>query len=299
MVVGARRARGEAVLRALATQTIRDRLDVVVVDLRADRAPPLQCPPGLPHCRTVGVATCTSGAVRLAGMHAARAPLIAFIEDHCYPAPGWAAAVLAGFASGATAVGYAFAIANPARIAARIDGWAQVGGSLYPEHDGPRTYLTAGNVAYRRDVLRGREALLENEFLLQQELRKSGGTLLLAADAEVAHEHFCRWRDSLVATALAARCLAAARIRHGRWTRRRRVAAAVAVVPVAPVKRMLALARTIARRRHLRRMALPALPGVLVVFAVAALAESAGYLFPACDERRLQRYEFDVERVAP
>jgi hypothetical protein len=298
MVVGARRARSEAVLEALAAQTVRDRLDVVVVDLRADRAPPLACPPELPH-RTVGASGFTTGAARAAGVEAARTPLVAFVEDHCYPQPGWAEAVLGAFAAGATAVGYAMSIANPARIAARTDGWAQVGGMLHPDRDAAHTFLTAGNVAYRRDALRGREALLDNDFLLQRALRRAGGTLVQAAGAEVTHEHFGRWRDNLVATVLAARCLAAARIRHGRWTRRRRAAAAVAVLPVAPAKRTVALARRLARRPDLRPLALPVLPGVLVVFAVAALAEATGYLLRGPDERLLRRYEFDVERVGP
>jgi hypothetical protein len=298
MVVASRRARAEAVLRALAEQTVRERLDVVVVDLRADLRP-LTCPPELPHCRTIPVDAPTPAAARRAGVEAARTPLIAFIEDHCYPAPGWAEAVLRGFGAGAAVVGYALGIANPEGIAPRIDGFAQVGGLLYPERDGPQTFLTAGNVAYRRDALRGREDLLRNDFLLQQTIRGAGGTLLQVAGAEVAHEHFWRWRDNLVATALAGRCLAATRIRHGGWSRRRRLAAALAVLPVAPAKRTAALARALARRPDLRRMALPALPGVLVVFALAAVAESLGYVFPGCDERRLLRYEFDLMRVAP
>jgi len=299
MVVGARRACGEAVLRALAAQTARDRFEVVVADLRAGSEPPLRCPPELDaRCRTVPVAG-TTAAVRASSMDVASAPLVAFIEDHSYPAPGWAAAVLDGFVSGAAAVGYAFEIANPDGIVSRIDGWAQMGVSLYPDRDGPQTYLTAGNVAYRRDALRGHEHLFGSEFLLQQRLRQNGATLMLAAKAEVAHEHFWRWRDVLAATALATRCLAWARIRDGGWSRRHRLAAAVGVLGVAPAKRTFAFARRILGRPDLRRKALPALPGVLVVFAVAALAESVGYLFPRCDDRRLQHYEFDVERVRP
>jgi hypothetical protein len=296
MIVGRRRARGEAVLRALAAQTARDRLEVVAVDLRADRDPPLRLPPG---CRVVDGVGCTAAGARAAGLEATGGPFVAFIEDHCYPAPGWAEAVLAGFATGASAVGYAMAIANPERIAARVDGWAQVGGMLYPDRDGPHAFLTAGNVAYRRDALEGRDGLLENDFLLQQELRQAGGTLLQVTRADVAHEHFSRWRDNLAATTLAARCLAAARIRHGGWTRRRRLAAALAVLPVAPAKRVAAMARRLAGRPDLRRMALPALPGVLVVFGLAAVAEASGYLFPGADEARLMHYEFDVERVEP
>lgn len=297
MVVGAQRDRGERVLRDLTAQTVRDRLDVVVVDIRADRHPPLACPPEL-RCRTVAVDAGTPAAARLAGLEAASAPLVAYLEDHCYPAPGWAEAVLGGFATGAAAVGYGLAIANPEGVAPRIDGFSQVGALLYPEHDDRRTFLTAGNVAYRRDVLRGRESLIRNDFLLQQKIREGGGTLLQVAAAEVFHEHFSRWRDNLVATALAGRCLATARIQHGGWTRRRRAAAALAVLPIAPAKRTAGLARLLARRPDLRRMALPALPGVLAVFALAALSESAGYLFPGCAESRLLHYEFDRPRLA-
>lgn len=297
IVVGARRACGESVLRALAAQTALDRFDVVVADLRADSEPPLAVPPELEaRCTTVAVAG-TTATVRAAAMAEASAPLVAFVEDHAYPAPGWAAAVLDAFASGAAAVGYAFEIANPDRIVPRIDGWAQMGVSLYPDGDGPQTYLTAGNVAYRTEALRGHEHLLASEFLLQQRLRQGGATLMLAAGARVAHEHFWRWRDVVAATAMAARCLACDRIQDGDWTLGKRLAAAAGVLVVAPGKRTLGLVRRIAGRPDLRRGVLRVLPGALVVFGVAALAESTGYLFPRCDHERLQHYEFDVERV--
>jgi hypothetical protein len=174
-----------------------------------------------------------------------------------------------------------------------------VGGMLYPDRDRAHGFLTAGNVAYRRDALEGRRALLENDFLLQRAIAQAGGTLLQVTGAEVSHEHFSRWRDNLAATTFSARCLAAARIRHGHWTRRRRLAAAIAVLPVAPAKRLAGLAGRLARRPDLRRMAAPALPGVVVVYALAALAEATGYLFPGRDEPRLMHYEYDVERVGP
>ena len=71
------------------------------------------------------------------------------------------------------------------------------------------------------------------------------------------------------------------------------------VLPVAPAKRLAGLARRLAHRPDLRRMAAPALPGVLVVYALAAFAEASGYLFPGADEPRLMHYEYDVERVGP
>lgn len=75
-------------LEALAAQTLsRERFEVVVVRASDAEEPLVSAPPGLP-VRFLG---CPPGpaAQRNLGWRAARAPLIAFTDDDCRPAPNW------------------------------------------------------------------------------------------------------------------------------------------------------------------------------------------------------------------
>jgi len=75
-------------LEALAAQTLpRERFEVVVVRASDAEEPLVSAPPGLP----VRFLACPPGpaAQRNLGWRAARAPLIAFTDDDCRPAPDW------------------------------------------------------------------------------------------------------------------------------------------------------------------------------------------------------------------
>lgn len=87
----------QASLGALQRQTVRERMEVIVVD---DGAPeplgPLCARFGavvLVHPQNLGLA-----AARNTGWEAARAPIVAFTDDDCRPEPGWAEALLGAYA---------------------------------------------------------------------------------------------------------------------------------------------------------------------------------------------------------
>ena len=79
-------------IRALRAQTIRHRLELVIV------APSQSIPldpaliEGFAGLQVVGVrdVTSSSNRARVAGIRVARAPVVALAEDHSFPEPGWA-----------------------------------------------------------------------------------------------------------------------------------------------------------------------------------------------------------------
>jgi glycosyltransferase involved in cell wall biosynthesis len=99
---------GEAGIRrcldALSRQTIRQHLEVIVVDDgSADRTGHV----AVRHGATVIWHRVNRGlaAARNTGLHAASAPIVAFVDDDCEPEPDWAQRLLAGYGAGVTGVG--------------------------------------------------------------------------------------------------------------------------------------------------------------------------------------------------
>lgn len=299
LLAGRQRPRAERVLEALARQTLADPLEVIVLDSTPD-AGPLRAPDGLAVRTVTAPPDAGYGEIRALGVSEASAPVIAFLEDHCYPDPGWAAAVVKAFRGPWAGVGYAFRVANPEAWACRIAAVTEYGQWLEPVRSGERTQLPGNNVAYRRAALERFGArlpdLLDVDFVLHRALRAAGEHLFVAGDAVVAHEHFARLRDAAYAAHLY--CSLLAQRRSVGWSRRRRLAYGLLVPVVAPVRRVQMLLSVMSERPGLGRMMLAAAPGMLVLYVVSALGEARGYLRPRPGlDREFARAELDMPRA--
>jgi hypothetical protein len=91
--------------------------------------------------------------LRAKGVRAARAPIVATLEDCALPDPHWAARLLAAHVGRDAAVGGPVAKRTPDGAV----GWAMYfldyGRYIPPLSSGPATYLSACNVAYKRAAL--------------------------------------------------------------------------------------------------------------------------------------------------
>ena len=102
---GRRETRLAFALEALAEQTLaRERFEVIVVRNPAP-GPMAGAPPGLPVRFLEPSEAGGPGANRNLGWRAARAPLVAFTDDDCRPAPGWLEALLEASAPDAVVQG--------------------------------------------------------------------------------------------------------------------------------------------------------------------------------------------------
>lgn len=284
VLAGPLRRRAERVLEALARQSALDRLEVIVAD-----GAPRERAPRIPEDLGVRLVTpppgVAFGELRLAGLEAGSAPYVAFLDDHCYPDPAWAAGVIAAFEGPWAAVGYAFRVANPESRTARAIALAEVGEWQVPVRSGPRPRLAGNNVAYRRadlDALgQPLGQLLDVDFNLQRALVDAGRTLYLAEDAQVDHEHFTKVSEAIRGNALYCAVLAQRRARG--WGAARRLAYATVVPAVAPLRRLQALAGAVPSRPGLGRALLIRWPFLALFYACCALGEAAGYLRPRGD----------------
>jgi cellulose synthase/poly-beta-1,6-N-acetylglucosamine synthase-like glycosyltransferase len=221
-------------LAALREQTLAgERFEVVVVDDGSD--PPAQAGDGarvVRHERARGPA-----AARNAGWREAGAPLVAFVDDDCVPAPGWLDAILAA-GDGDAAV---------------VQGPVEHRGEVTPldhtiEVAGPSRLCVSANIAYAR-------ALLERTGGFDETLRRAGedvelGTRALAAGGEL------RWAPEARVEHEVRRLGLAGRVRQTlAWTE------SVRVVGMHPELRDLLTARVFWRPSH---------PLLLLALAAAA-----------------------------
>jgi hypothetical protein len=301
LVAGPLRPRAQRVVDALGEQTVRDEIEIIVVDLAPEGMPRLEIASGmratyLRRSRSFGWSR-----ARAAGVHLARAPIVAFIEDHCYPAPGWAKALIEAHGEGWAAVGYAFTNANPETWLGRAALVNDYGFWMHPARRGPTTVLPNQNVSYKRDLLLSfgeqLETILTPDFTLHQVLLQRGLGMFVESRALAAHDNATHL-PSLTRGHLAfARLLGARRAKSQSWGPVRRIVYGVLAPPVLPVLQALRLFASLRGRASLWPSVLAAMPVYLAAHLGAALGESQGYFFgEGRSELHLAHMELEVER---
>lgn len=301
LVVGDSRARAQLALDSLYAQTIAGAVEIVIVDLKTSDAPKLSISSRtLTRYETLGPGA-TWGQARALAARIATAPIVAFIEDHCTAAPGWADALVRAHRQPWVAVGYAFANPRPESYLSRAILTSEYGCWQHPTTSRPARVLPCGNVAYKREVLLSLgdelESLLTPDFGLHERFNQRGLPMYIESQAIVAHDSLVRLSDLFAASFLFCRILASNRVRTQGWSRLRQIVYGLATPLVSPV---VALWRLFAGRRHT-----PAdwgafvvyLPVVLIKGLASALGESAGYLVGAgSSEVQFVKWELHVDR---
>jgi hypothetical protein len=278
-VAGHQRRRLRRCLDAVAAQSVADRLELVVVDLGAG-GEPLEPPAGIGTTRVVSVPPDTPlGTARAAGARAADGDAIAFLFDHGYPEPGWAAALIEAYREPWAAVGYAFALANPGSYAPRAAMVAQFARWLAPARGGPTPTLPGNMVSYRASVLTpfdgDLDGLLEIDMLLHRRIRAAGLEMTVAPGAVVREECFESIRETALANHTYSQLLAIRRAAAENWSGPRRLLYGLAAPLGVAVLRLASATRG---ATGVRRW-LATLPGVLAIAIMASLGEARGYLW--------------------
>jgi hypothetical protein len=238
----------------------------------------------------------SAAAARAAGVSAARAPVVAMAETHCFPDPGWADALIAAHRGPWAAVGPEIANENPDRMSSWANLYVDYAAWVAPTR-GPADDLPGHNSSYKRALLLeyGGELgrLLESESIMHWDLRSRGHRLFVEPEARVRHRNITKTRDALVEHFYNGRCFGGLRSRHWPVARRALYAAASPLIPA------IRLARIIRRlRRTGRGNILPgALPMIVACLVVHAAGELTGYATGSGDAaRRMAPYELHRNR---
>jgi hypothetical protein len=285
----------------LVAQTIASRIELVICTPMPDElAMDERAVIGLHSVRVVRSAPLsTSGPTRARGAREATAPIIVYSEDHCYPDPGWAEALLAAHREPHAAIGPAVRNANPESLVSWADLLMGYGPWIAPGRGGVVTLLPGHNSSYKRDVLLtyGPEldALMEAETVLFWDLQRRGHTLYFEPRAIVAHVNFSRlsiwfpvqWDTSRSFSAM--RALA--------WSYPRKLAFALAS-PLIPLLRLTRIVRSALRNGLGLTSVAKVLPLLMAGLTVDAAAQATGTLAgPGVSTMRMSAREFHRMRL--
>jgi hypothetical protein len=223
-------------------------------------------------------AATTVPALRAAGLARSRGPIVAFIEDSCTCAPGWAAALLEAHGERHAAVG---GPVDQAREASRLD-WAvyfyDYGRYMPPCEAGPVAQLSGINMSFTRAALDGAKDRLGDgvfEADLQVELRRQGYAPCLVPGAVVTHRGHRTARQALGQAYAFARSYAARRRPGASAPERAALGFGALLLPAVLAGRIVA--GVLRKRRH-RITLLLAFPWLGVLLTAWSAGEAVGYV---------------------
>ena len=235
------------------------------------------------------------GSANAKGIREATSPVVAMAEDHAFPAPGWAEALIAAHQHPWAAVGPMIRNPNnPRNVIAWADCLIGFGEYLEPRKSGVVERLPGNNSSYKRAILleygTQLETMMETETLIQTDLRKRGHQLYLESAAQVAHLNFERVRSFVEIKYISGRVFGAARA-HG-WSVLYRLFYACGT-PLVPVVRYLRYKKHWdATRRH-QSVPWSAIPMAWCGLMISAAGELIGCCFGAGNAvRKREKLEF-------
>ena len=242
----------------------------------------------------------SAGTAKAAGVAAASAPLVCFLEDHSYPDPLWAESLLRAHENGDfAAVGPVVLNANPGTGASWGCFLVYYGQYMWARPEEQLGHLPANHSCYRRALLldygQRLPDLLEAEIVIHHDLLGRGFRLFQESSARTYHLNHSRLGPAVEEYFFASRVFAAERASG--WGFMRRMLYAVGS-PLLPLVRSVRILSDVHHAGLRRRVLVKAIPAALSTLAAGAVGEMVGYAAGAGRAKeRLQRFESRRNRV--
>ena len=206
-------------IHSLREQTVRDRLEIVIVAPSERTLCPVEKElEGFHSVRVIEFGEIqTLSAPRAAAIRAASAPLVALGEDHGFPDPRWAQALIEAHRQPWAAVGPAFTNGNPG-VMSWISLVMDYGRWLKPVVGGVTDDVPGHNSSWRRALLleygSALERMMQAPTLMHWDMQAKGHQLYLEPAAKVHHVNITRLASFVPDHFYGARVFAAARAQN-------------------------------------------------------------------------------------
>ena len=281
-------------------QTVRSEIEILIP---ASSEEELQLDPavaeGFFDLRVIEVGEIQSlAAAKALAVAEARADWVVFGEDHSWPEPGWAEAIIAAHREGHAVVGPIIRNANPGstlswtNYLACFSRWSHAGLA------GPVPQTPWHNSSYRREHLMERQAnlprLLAVEGILQDELLQQGNSLYLLPEISTNHINISRFSAWILQAFWGGKLYGGSRVEGEEWGALQRLIYVCGgpLIPVVRLKRLLPEIRPLTQQHSLMPKILPAL---VLNLLFHALGEVTGYVLSKGDAED-QYLEFEARR---
>ena len=284
----------------LRTQTVKNCLELIIVaplsdNLNLDEAE-LQ---DFCQFRVAEVGPITSTGKALAeGFRQASASIVAYVEEHSYPEPGWAEALIRAHSGPWAGVGAVLGNANPGTMTSWAHLYTDFGPWVEPAKAVEITNLNLHHTAYKRAVLLEfgplLDELLETDRILNSELRARGHKLYLEPAAKSYHLNCSQFMSHQRAEYYGGRLFGAARARSEHWSIFRRLLY-IGGTPLIPIVRLWRIWREIRRSGRERELFPKVLPPLMAGLVAHTLGEVTGYALGSGDAAQ-QRVTFELSR---
>lgn len=223
----------------------------------------------------------TTGEALAAGFRASTAPVVGYVEEHSFPEPGWAEALIEAHRGPWAAVGVGLLNANPESMLSWATMLLAFGPWVEPAVSGEADALPSHHAHYKREALVGYEGRLEEvldlEGMLYRDLRRRGQRLYLEAGARERHVNVSSPRSFFRMLFHGGRAFGAARVRDEGFSALQRllyIAAGPLIVAV-KLSRLMREVRRIGKGHELLPRVVPAL---VLGLSLHHAGESLGYL---------------------
>ena len=267
--------------RAFAAQTVANRVELLIVCPAEDALEmPKEEVSKFHSAQIVSVGQIdTTSRVRVQAIRVARAPVVVLAEDHAYPEPQYAEALIEAHRGPWAGVGPAFINANPG-----IVSWVGIVGTygrwVEPVTAGVMDDIPGHNSSWKRSLLLEYgpklESMLPAPTRLNWDLKARGYQLYLEPAAKVRHVQISRIWPCLVEHFHVARLFPAGRASHWPWYKRLFYVCGMPVLLLRTLRGWLGSFQRIEPARRVLPKAWP----MLIVFTLAwGAGEIAGYLF--------------------
>ncbi len=284
-------------VRFLREQTIANKIELILVGPNAesanDRSPDETST--FHSVKTVGAGGPIDNVDKAAahGIRAASAPVVTLIEDHAFPEPQYAQALLDAHKGPWAVVGSVVLNANPdtsiswANLLLAYGSWAE------PVQRGESRNISRHNVSFKRGVLEefgeSLEFFLGRDGGFHQILLKRGHRFFLETGARIYHANPSRLAPTIELRFNGGRLASATRARMGNWPIWRR-ALYVAGTPLIPLLRARPLYRKVAGNQLFPRVC----PALLLALILDGIGQMLGFaLGQGSTAERLARFEYD------
>lgn len=234
---------------------------------------------------------------RAACMRQAQAPILAYVEDHVFPAENWSEVLIQEHHSDYAVVGPSMRNANPCTHISRAQIAMEYGLWLDADADQTDIILPGHNSCYKRAIILEHydddlEQWLAAETLLYWDLMRRGYHLHMTARTFIFHLNYARWGAALATEYYAGWQFATERRRGWPWWK---CLAYALGSPIIPALRFIRTYRMLATRQTQHPYTAFTWLVLLVLLILSAIGEARGYL-PGAGQVTQRMYQYEVER---